>query len=430
MTLSLPAWGEIPRATTEPLNIILIMADDLGYETIGANGGESYQTPHLDHLAATGVRFEHCYAQPLCTPSRVQIMTGQYNVRNYERFGVLPRKETTFAHLLKEAGYATCIAGKWQLGSEPDAPRHFGFDEALLWQHTRSGRLKKGELNHDKRYENPLLERNGIEESHEDGEYAPDLMADFVCDFIEEKCAQPFFVYYPMILTHCPFVPTPESEDWSPESPGSPTYKGDVHYFGDMVTHMDRLVGGIAQAVQRHGVAEKTVILFTGDNGTDKPVVSRFQNREVAGAKGSTTDAGTRVPLIVHAPGVIKPAVIDDLIDFSDFFPTICEMAGVDTSAERLTLDGRSFLPQLRGEQGNPRQYIYCWYSRRGKDEEARVFARTHRYKLYRNGNFFEMQQDLDEKRPLADEVLTAGQMQVKSMLQRVIDDYALPRNR
>ncbi|MEN8254849.1 MAG: sulfatase-like hydrolase/transferase [Verrucomicrobiota bacterium] len=427
---SLPVRGNEPQAGKEPLNIILIMADDLGYETIGANGGESYKTPHLDRLAASGARFEHCYAQPLCTPSRVQIMTGKYNVRNYTKFGVLPRNETTFAHLLKEAGYATCIAGKWQLGKEKDSPRHFGFDGALLWQHTRSGRMRKDGVHYDKRYENPQLERNGEKESYHNGEYAPDLMVDFICEFIEKNKDGPFLVYYPMILTHCPFVPTPHSEDWNPESLGSPSYKGDAKYFGDMVSYMDGLVGRIANEVEAQGLSEKTVILFTGDNGTDSPVVSLLNGREVAGGKSKTTDAGTRVPLIVHGPGFIKSGVINDLIDFTDFLPTICELTDIDLTAERPVLDGRSFLPQLLGKEGNPRQYVYSWYSRSGKEEEARVFARTHQYKLYRNGDFFDLQQDIDEEAPLAADSLNAEQNQQKATLQGVIDKYDKPRSK
>ena len=119
--------------TQKQPNLILIMADDMGYECVRSNGGTSYNTPHLDELALTGARFEHCYSQPLCTPSRVKIMTGMSNFRNYVRFGVLDRKQTTFAHLLKKAGYATCIVGKWQLGQEVDSPQHFGFDQSCLW---------------------------------------------------------------------------------------------------------------------------------------------------------------------------------------------------------------------------------------------------------------------------------------------------------
>jgi arylsulfatase A len=179
----------------------------------------------LDKLAAEGIRFEHCYAQPLCTPSRVQIMTGIYNVRNYVRFGILDWKQVTFANLLGEAGYATCVAGKWQLEGGYDAPGHFGFDECCLWQLNR----RPG------RYPNPGLEINGKQVDYTAGEYGPDVVTDYICDFMRRKKDQPFLVYYPMILTHCPFEPTPDSADWDPASKGSPTYKGNPKYFADMV---------------------------------------------------------------------------------------------------------------------------------------------------------------------------------------------------
>ena len=119
-------------------NIILIMADDLGYECLGCYGSASYKTPVLDELAATGVRFEHCYSQPLCTPSRLKIMTGKNNFRNYTYFGALAPKEKTFGHMMKNAGYATCIVGKWQLAArdrgEGIYPKAAGFDEHCLWQ--------------------------------------------------------------------------------------------------------------------------------------------------------------------------------------------------------------------------------------------------------------------------------------------------------
>src|SRR6476659_1501707 len=134
-------------------NIIVILADDLGYETLGCNGGESYKTPNLDRLAATGMRFERCYVQPLCSPTRVQVMTGIYNVRNYSEWANIDPNSTTFATLLKKAGYATAIAGKWQLGRDKDLPQRLGFDQACLWQHTRR----------PPRYANPGLEYNGEE---------------------------------------------------------------------------------------------------------------------------------------------------------------------------------------------------------------------------------------------------------------------------
>jgi arylsulfatase A len=153
LAAALPSFAKSPASgSPHRPNIVFIMADDLGYECIGANGGTSYQTPVIDGLARTGMRFEHCYAQPLCTPSRVKLMTGMSNARNYVKFGVLDRAQTTFAHLLKDAGYATCIAGKWQLGSEKDAPQHFGFERSCLWHHTRDGRSMKDGKKYDRRY--------------------------------------------------------------------------------------------------------------------------------------------------------------------------------------------------------------------------------------------------------------------------------------
>jgi len=395
-------------------NIVLIMADDLGYETIGANGGTSYRTPVLDRMAERGVRFEHGYAQPLCTPSRVKIMTGICNVRNYVKFGVLDPGETTFAHLLRRAGYATCVVGKWQLKGGFDGPDHFGFDEYCLWQLTR----RPG------RYPNPGLEINGREVDYTGGEYGPDLVSDYACDFIRRHKDRPFLLYYPMILTHCPFEPTPDSPDWDPASKGSKTYKGHAKYFGDMVTYMDKMVGKILATLEQAGVRENTLVLFTGDNGTDKPIVSEMGGRKVAGGKGQTTDAGTRVPLIVTWPAAAKGGrVCTDLVDFSDVLPTLCEAAGVEVP-QSLNIDGRSFLPQIKGLKGNPREWFYCWYSRSGKDAQAKVFARNQRYKLYRSGKFYDVQNDPLEKQPLEPAAVKGDAAEVRKKLQAALDRY------
>ncbi|MHC4737828.1 MAG: sulfatase-like hydrolase/transferase [Planctomycetota bacterium] len=395
-------------------NIILIMADDLGYECIGVNGGTSYKTPELDKLAATGIRFEHCYSQPLCTPSRVQIMTGIYNVRNYVRFGELDRKETTFSHLLKANGYVTCVVGKWQLGREVDSPQHFGFDESCLWQHTR----RPG------RYPNPGLEINGRQVDYHNGEYGPDVVSEYACRFIERNRDKPFLLYYPMILTHCPFEPTPDSSDWNPKSKGSKTYKGNPKYFGDMVRYMDKIVGKLVVKLEELDLRGNTLLLFTGDNGTDEPVVSAMEGREVAGGKGHTTDAGTHVPLIANWPGVIPQRnVCRDLVDFSDFLPTLCECAAVRVP-EKPKLDGRSFLGQLKGKKANRRDWIYCWYSRDGNAENAQEFARNQRYKLYRTGEFYDVNNDVLEKENLAVEIPDQQTRLIRSILQKALDQY------
>lgn len=414
--------GSLQATASKPkrLNVVLIMADDLGYECIGANGGTSYKTPVLDEMAATGIRFEHCYAQPLCTPSRVELMTGLYNVRNYVRFGLLDRRQRTFAHLFKDAGYAMCIAGKWQLGKEPDSAQHFGFDESCLWQHTR-GRID--ERKHDTRYPNPKLEINGKPVDYKDGQFGPDVVSDFLCDFIERHKAGPFLAYYPMILTHCPFVPTPDSLNWDPNDPGTTIYKGQPKHFPDMVTYMDKMVGKVLARLETLGLRENTLVLFTGDNGTEKPIVSTCNGREIAGGKGAMTDAGTHVPLIAHWPGTIPPGrTCRDLVDFTDFLPTLCDATGIDIPMTP-KVDGRSFLPQLKGQTGHPRPWIYCWYSREGA-LPGKEWARTQRYKLYRTGRFFDVARDPLEQDPLSTEELTDEARKAHVLLRNALEQF------
>lgn len=418
-----------PSAAADRPNIVLIMADDMGYECIQANGSLDHKTPNIDALAAAGLRFEHCYAQPICTPSRVKLMTGKSNKRNYVRFGKLDRKQTTFAHLLKDAGYKTCIAGKWQLGKEVDSPQHFGFDEALLWQHTRSGRSKENGKTFDRRFVNPQLELNGEEQDYVNGEYGPQVCTEFICDFIDKNSQKPFLVYYPMILTHCPFDPTPDSTDWDPKRLGSTTYKGDRNapqrLFRDMVSYVDKTIGKLNMRLEKAGVRNNTLLIFVGDNGTDTPIVTNTTFGKVVGAKGQMIDAGNHVPCFVSWPGVIrKGRIVQDIIDFSDILPTICEATGTQVPAD-LTIDGQSFLPQLKGETGSPRDSIYMWYSRNGAVKAARAFARNQRYKLYESGKFFDVPNDRNEKKPLGDASLSEEQLSIKAVLQARLDRFA-----
>ncbi len=423
ITLFWVATSALFARQNERPNIILIMADDLGYETIGANGGP-YKTPNLDSLADTGLNFTHCYAQPLCTPTRVQIMTGIYNIRNYEVFGILPRSETTFAHLLKDLGYATAIAGKWQLGQEVDAPQHFGFDESFLWQHRHRRQDSEGR---DTRYSNPLMTLNGEDIKYNNGEFSSDLIVDFINDFMERKQDQPFFVYYPMILIHCPFVPTPDSADWDPTDPGSETYKGEPKYFAEMMEYTDKMIGHLVTKLEELGLRENTLIMFTGDNGTDEPIVSRWNGIDYPGLKGESNNMGTHVPLIVNWPQAIDAGrVSHDLVDTTDFLPTIVDAAGGKVPA-KLDIDGRSFYRHLLDLTYTPRDWIYSWYNRNGEDANARVFARNQRYKLYRNGEFYDIENDLFEENSIAKEDLDAEASDARKMLQKVIDSYKRP---
>jgi arylsulfatase A len=407
---------------SNPPNVIVIMADDLGYETISANGGSSYQTPELDKMASLGIRFDHCYAQPLCTPSRVQIMTGIYNVRNYVRFGLLDTSQTTFGHLFQNAGYETCVIGKWQLGKDRSSPQVAGFDTHCLWQVTEGRTDSTGR---DTRFSNPVLEIDGELKTFDENEYGPDIVSDFGVDFIEKSHneGQPFLLYYPMILTHCPFSPSPDSPEWMSDDSTVMTYKGQAHYFEDMVSRMDKIVGKINRKLEELGISENTLVIFTGDNGTDVPVVSNLNGRKVEGAKGKSKDSGTRVPLIVQWTGKIAPkSVTQDLVDFSDVLPTICQAANIKYNEDHI--DGQSFLPQLFGEEGNSREWIYSWYSRSGEKDKARVFARNQRFKLYQTGEFYEVPVDYEEQNPLPIDSLDEKVKDVYQNLKKVIDHY------
>lgn len=400
----------------EKMNIILIMADDFGYECVGVNGSDSYKTPNIDRLAQKGIRFTHCHSNPLSTPSRVQLMTGQYNARNYTAFGELRRTEVTFGNILKEAGYATCIAGKWQLGKELDSPQHFGFEQSCLWQHA-NGAYDSNK--HDSRYANPILEYNSEKKEYTNGEFGPEVACDFLLNFIRENHNRPFFAYYPMILTHCPFIPTPDSPDWAAQR--SETYKGDEQYFPYMVQYADKLVGRIIDQIESLGLTDNTLIIFTGDNGTDRPVISSFNGKPYPGGKGKTIDSGTHVPLIVAYPGGEKGIENNNLIDFTDFLPTLCDVAKVPIPAN-IETDGLSFYPQLKGETKAVREWIYCWYAPRDVDDKkAAVFARNHRYKLYRSGEFYDVQTDFNEEKPIPENLLKKNQKEIYRMLQEVI---------
>jgi len=163
-------------------------------------------------------------------------------------------------------------------------------------------------------------------------------------------------------------------------------------------------------------------VLFTGDNGTDKPIVSRMNGRLIAGGKGTTTDWGTRVPLVANWPGTIPPGQVrDDLVDFSDFLPTLCEAAGARIPGG-LKIDGRSFLPQLKGKPDHPREWIYAWYFPRGPKKGAE-WARTRRCKLYRDGRFHDVANDVLEKTPLGDNALTPEMRRIRDMLRAAIKE-------
>ncbi|MEO6740570.1 MAG: sulfatase-like hydrolase/transferase [Chthoniobacteraceae bacterium] len=399
-------------------NVVLILIDDFGYECVTANGGESYKTPVMDRLAATGVRFEQCHVQPLCTPTRVQLMTGMSNRRNYTHFGHMDPSQVTFGNVLKKAGYATCVTGKWQLSNGFEGPAHFGFDEYALWQLTR----RPG------RYKNPGLEINGKLHDYTKNEYGPDIVSDYALDFITRKKDAPFFLYYPMMLTHSPYDATPDSTDYLESKSGKGKGKGVAGHFPDMVAYTDKLIGKLVAKLDELKLRENTVLLILGDNGTGRGTPSRFKGRDVVGGKGTTTEWGTHVPLIGNWPGHFASGKVSpDLIDATDFLPTICEALSVKVPAD-LKIDGHSFLPQLRGEKGSPREWLYSWYNPSGGPKAQAEFAHDASFKLYTDGRFFAVQKDDLEKSPLADGALDADAKAAKAKLQAALKQFDGPR--
>lgn len=402
------------HATARPPNVVLVMADDVGFECFGAYGSRQYKTPRIDSLADSGVRFTNCYSTPLCTPSRVALMTGMSNARNYADFGSLLPDQYTIADLFREAGYATAVAGKWQLQGGPNAagvPAGDGFDTYCLWN---TGNTER------RRFWNPSLESDGRLLDVSEDDYGPDMMAEFLLEFIETNQDRPFFAYYPMVLVHSPFIPTPHSENRHS--------KDEQRNFEDMVAYTDFIVGRFQDKLEALGLLRNTIFIFTSDNGTHHRLSSALHGSAIAGDKGAPTDAGTHVPLIVNAPGLIAGGrVLDDLIDFADFLPTLADGTGLE-APEGLELDGVSFWDRLQGRPGSPRDWLYTYYFPRPFAEAFDtpyahpqvIYIRNKRFKLYSSGQLYDLRSDPTEADPVprSDGTTRAVRSELQSALQ------------
>jgi arylsulfatase A-like enzyme len=386
----LGAQGQPPRRSGRRPNIIFFLVDDLGRDWIRCYGA-AHPTPKIDAFARQGVRFETAYATPLCTPTRVELLTGRYPFRTgwIDHYDV-PRlggkgldweRETTFGRLLRDAGYATAIAGKWQVNdfrAYPDALKRHGFDEHCMWTGVETGNPPSA-----RRYADPFLQTNGERKTHE-GKYGPDIVNDFARDFISRHKDRPFILYYPSILTHGPHEVTPDNRA-NPPADATGLFAGNVTYvdklFGDLVDHVDRL-----------GLSNHTFIVFTTDNGS--PVPGVLNGAPYTPGKSHTTDAGVHVPFIVRAPWLTQSArTSTDLIDFSDVLPTFAELAGVSIPAG-LQLDGQSFVGSLTKSGARKRTWIYS-------QRAANRTVRDQRYKLDSDGSFYDLQTDPMETRDL-----------------------------
>lgn len=380
-------------------NILFILSDDYGLDGVGCYGSDRFKgkTPNLDALAASGIRFTHCYAMPLCGPSRCTINTGRYGFRtggttNQSARQPSFRDEPSIARTLKQAGYVTGMAGKWRQMS--GTPGEWGFDEWLTdptaggWYWKRSY-TKNGQL---------------VETQQE--VYCPDACLDFTLEFLRRHRDQPFYFYFPTHLVHGPILRTPDSKG-----------KGKADYYEDNVAYLDKQVGQLVAELDKLDLKEKTLIVFTGDNGTARFGVARssINGRKINGMKGTLLEGGSRVPLIASWKGTIPAGkVLNDLVDFSDFFATFAELAGAKMPAG-VTFDSRSFARQLRGEKGTPRDWVFVQLG-------ARWYVREPGFKLTQNGELYDMKDAPFVEKLVPTESASEEAKAARTRLQAVLD--------
>jgi arylsulfatase A-like enzyme len=349
-----------PASESQP-NILFIMVDDLGKEWISSYGSETIETPNIDALAASGMTFNNAYSMPSCTSSRTMLLTGKYPWRNgyvshwdVPRWGVAyfdwkQKENTTFARLMKNLGYATCAAGKWQLNDfrvEPQAMQKHGFDDWAMWTGSETGNEPSEQRFHDAYINTP----EGSETYA--GKFGPDIYTDHLINFMRQHKEEPMCVYYPMALVHRPWVATPDE----------PNAKSRLEKHKAMVRYVDKMVGKLMKSLDDLGIRERTIVIFTTDNGTTGGRVGFTAVRngiEVEGAKGELSEAGVCAPFIVNCPGIVPEGVETDVLtDFADLLPTFVELGG-GTVPEDLIIDGTSIAPIiLGGHQDSERPWI------------------------------------------------------------------------
>jgi arylsulfatase A-like enzyme len=346
-------WGSVgaaaERRPDERPNLILILVDDLGKEWVSCYGADGVETPHIDAIARGGMRFENAYSMPQCTPSRLALLTGQYPYRNgWVNHWDVPRwgagchfdpaqYPAVLGRALRRLGYATAVAGKWQIDDfrvEPRGLDSAGFDQWCMWTGGEGGNPAS-----HARYWDPYVVRHDAPASTRQGAFGPDLYHRFVLDFITAHREQPFFVYYSMTLVHTPLVATP----------AEPDAQGKLAKHVAMVRYMDALVGQLNAHLRTLELEEQTIVLWTTDNGTNRAITGSIDGRRVPGGKAQTTENGINAPLIAYGPTRIPAGVASEaLVDFTDFLPTLVDLAGGSVSPE--AVDGCSFAAVLRGE--------------------------------------------------------------------------------
>jgi arylsulfatase A-like enzyme len=368
--LSLPAQERSPQG---PPNIVLILADDLGWTDLGCYGTRYYETPNIDRLAREGMRFTQAYASAAqCAPTRACLMTGRdvgrhgiwavERVKGLEQFRrmtppenntELPLAEVTIADVLRKAGYRTGMFGKWHLGEDdPYQPRNRGFDDSLTF---------KEDYQHIGFTTRPPSQIKP-------GTYLADFLTDQAVRFIEQNKDRPFFLYLPHFSVHGPIIPKPELV---PHYARKPPHGGHRNpEYAAMIQSLDESVGRIAARIDELGLAGNTLLVFTSDNGGaggyERDGVSWFSptsNEPLRGGKGMLYEGGIRIPLIARWPGVVAAGTTSEAqVISTDFFPTFVALAGRKPDPDR-PLDGFNMLPVLRGAaRATPGRDAFYWH--------------------------------------------------------------------
>jgi arylsulfatase A len=344
-------------------NFVVIFIDDMGYGDIGPFGSTLNRTPHLDRMAAEGMKLTSFYAATVCSISRAQLLTGCYGARIsvpgvYFPAGAngLNPDEATIADRLKPLGYATSCIGKWHLGDQPEfLPTRQGFDHYFGIPYSND--MQRKSLETGQRVV-PLVRDGQVAEllTDEDQTRVTERYTDEAVKFIREHRQQPFFLYFPHTAVHTPIVPGPAFQGKSANG-----------RYGDWVEEVDWSVGRVLDTLRETELAEKTLVIFTSDNG---PWLIKGSDGGTAeplrGGKGGTWEGGVRVPTVAWWPGrIASGAVCDAVAGTIDLLPTLVKLAGGETPAEPV-IDGRDISPLLLGQSAqSPREahYYFAGYN-------------------------------------------------------------------
>ena len=367
MSAAAPSEG---RGETQKPNFVIIFTDDQGYGDLGCFGGDHVQTPRIDRMADEGAKLTSFYvAGNVCTPSRAALMTGSYPKRVGLAAGVflagdrngLNPDEVTIAEVLKPAGYATGIFGKWHLGDQPEfLPTRQGFDEFFGLPYSHDIHPFHGNKKH-KFPPLPLMEKEKVIEEEPDADFLTKRITERAVDFIVRHQDEPFFLYVPHPIPHRPIHMSPPFMEEVPEAiKAKLSDEEGIDYltrdkiYNQAIREIDWSVGEILDALEENGIDEKTLVIFTSDNG---PSVGK--TGPLSGGKGSTFEGGQRVPAVVRWPGKIPAGqTIDELTTAMDLLPTFAALAGTGIPSDRV-IDGRDILPVLTEDAKTPHEAFF-----------------------------------------------------------------------